>query len=315
MIKKCGNIRAWHFAHDWHCANEFQRKCSYETYLHGYAKRRLKQWFYESDAIVLHYKCSVTCKQYDTCNLKRDKNCSKIIYKSCDLKRQFSRCSIETSVKETNGNYRADLLLTSDTDTSRHILIEIKVSHGCTEKKKESNAKIIEFDVSSEEDVNYIISHDIKESEKVRYYGFKNLTKKDDVGIIPPKLKLQKFILYKSGKPFCKPTNCQSFNVRHPSSSFEITTKISECNYWQLNLYGLKKALDLGYKFSNCYLCEHNFYDKEKGCGKCEISHTVIEKGSYAPKCESYIFKSSSFDQIKELSLNVLDIWRNSSEC
>lgn len=56
MLKRCGKIRAWHFAHDWRYANETQKNCSYETYLHGYAKLRLKQWFDESESIILHYQ-------------------------------------------------------------------------------------------------------------------------------------------------------------------------------------------------------------------------------------------------------------------
>lgn len=192
MLKRCGNIRTWHFAHDWRNANEIQKKCSYETYLHGYAKLRIKQWFEDSKSIKLYYIQSTVCKSYKVCKLTQKENCSRNEKKSFDLKKVFSNCLLESPVRESNGNYRADLLLISDIYPSKQLLIEIKVSHGCTDKKKTSGAAIIEFDVASEDDVDYIISHDINESDKVRYYGF-DLIRQDD---ITTKQTLQRFILY-----------------------------------------------------------------------------------------------------------------------
>lgn len=310
MLKRCGNIRAWHFAHDWRYANETQKSCSYETYLHGYAKLRLKQWFDESESIILHFQQSIRCNQHESCALIHD-NCSLVINKSCDLKTLFDTCSIESTVKESNGNYRADLLLAKESDPSRRILIEIKVSHGCTDKKKTSNAQIIEFDVSSEEDIEYIISHDVEPSEKVRYYGFKNLIRKDEGGAIKPMLFFRKFILYRSGKTFCKEIDCQSITDHHSSSLFELATDIPEEYNWYLNLYGLMTAAERGLRFPNCYLCTHYCYNEENDSYECGIKKSVIEKGSDALSCDSYVFKTNAFDRLERLFLpfRIIDMW------
>lgn len=314
MLKRCGNIRTWHFAHDWRDANEFQKNCSYETYLHGYAKLRLKQWFDESSSITLHYKQSIVCKKADLCNLIKNENCRKDIKNSCDLKVVFNRCTIESSVKGANGNYRADLLLTSDSMHPQHILlIEIKVSHGCSEKKKASNTPIIEFDVTSEDDVDYIVSHDIVECDKVRFYGFKKREIPDNAQLISPARTLQQFTLYKSGKTFCKTTNCQSITYHKPSSLFELTTYISENNFWVLNLYGLMKAREQGFSFPNCYHCKHNCYSEENNCYVCEINNVKIEKGADALNCDDYIFKPDYSERIKDLQPKVLDIWSHNT--
>lgn len=313
MLKRCGNIRAWHFAHDWRHANDSQKKCSYETYLHGYAKFRLQQWFYESERIMLHYVRSTVCEKYATCNFEKSESCSRGNDKTCDLKQIFNNCTIESSVEESNGNYRADLLLTTDRDSERRILIEIKVSHGCSEKKKASNARIIEFDVNSEEDVEYIISHDIKESDKVRYYGFKNLIKRDRTGSIAPAYKLQKFILYKSGKPICLPTDCQSMTDHKPSSIFEITTNLDE-DIGELYMYGLMKALEQGLNFPNCFLCKHKCFNLDTNCSICEINESFIETAHNALSCPSYIFKPTVFKNIKLSNLEVLHIWRQQEQ-
>lgn len=310
MLKRCGNIRAWHFAHDWRYANETQKNCSYETYLHGYAKVRLKQWFDESESIMLHYQQSIRCKHNESCTLISD-NCSRLINRSCDLKKLFDTCSVESMVKESNGIYRADLLLSSKSNPSRRLLIEIKVSHGCTDKKKTSNAQIIEFDVSSEEDVEYIISHDIESSEKVRYYGFKNLIRKDAVGAIRPSLFLRKFILYRSGKTFCKEIDCQSITNHHPSSLLEIVANIPEDYNWYLNLYGLMIAAERGLRFPNCYLCTHYCYNEENDGYECEIRKDVVEKGSDAINCSSFVHNNKAFDRLKTkyLPFDIIDNW------
>lgn len=98
MLKRCGKIRAWHFAHDWRYADELQKNCSYETYLHGYAKLRLKQWFDESDSIVLHYQQSIIRKLRASCGLKHD-NCSLTLDKFCDLKNSLTFVRLNLQLK------------------------------------------------------------------------------------------------------------------------------------------------------------------------------------------------------------------------
>lgn len=309
MLKRCGKIRAWHFAHDWHFANDFQKKCSYESYLHSYAKLRLKQWFDESPSIILHYTKSIACKQYELCPFKRDKVCVKTKKEKCDIKKYFNHCSIESSVKESNGNYRADLLLTSDYDKSRRILIEIKVSHGCSDKKITSNAQIIEFEISSEEDLEYIINHDIIESEKVRYYGFKNRIKPDNDGLIKPQLHLNKFILFESGKTFCKKTVCQDFTTRGKSALFELTTNFP--NKSLLTLHGLMLSHELGFKIPNCHLCKHYFYNNQCNHRECNLKKCSINTGADALQCNAYELNQFTLEEIKNMYIGSCntDIW------
>ena len=67
MLKRCGKIRRWHFAHDWRTATDEQKKCSYESYLHAYAKIRFKEWFENSKQIIVEYNQSMICSNYKTC--------------------------------------------------------------------------------------------------------------------------------------------------------------------------------------------------------------------------------------------------------
>lgn len=88
------------------------------------------------------------------------------------MKKCLTQCLIEENVKSGDNSFRADLLWSNPKNPQSNILIEIKVTHECTQKKKDSNLRIIEFDVHSEEDVDAIINNEIRESDKVRFYGF-----------------------------------------------------------------------------------------------------------------------------------------------
>lgn len=313
MLKKCGHIRTWHFAHDCRSATEQQKNCSYETYLHGYAKYRLKQWFDESMSITLHLKQSKICNNSHNCQLAQKENCRLETKTSYNIKDYFQKCTVESTINLANVNYRADLLLTSETNSRNQILIEIKVSHACTDKKKTSGARIIEFEITSEEDVDYIISHDITESDKVRYYGFRldKFDKKDEV----PRQKFKKFILYKSGKTKCVDIDCQSILNRKKSSIFELTT-VSEVEFWVLNLTGLFAARESGLEFKNCYLCQHNCYNDQNKQFMCEIDDEIdyrIKKGAYALNCDKYQFTTRENEKIKQSQIGIIDIWSRSS--
>lgn len=165
--------------------------------------------------------------------------------------------------------------------------------------------------MASEEDVEYIISHDTEASDKVRYYGFRNLIRKDNDGLIKPTLYFRKFILYKSGKTFCKRIDCQSINEHHASSLFEITADIQDEYNWYLNLYGLKTAKEKGLQFPNCYLCQHYCYNEDNDSFECEIKKSIIEKGSDALTCNSYVFKPNALDRIEKqfIPLGGIDTW------
>lgn len=310
MLKKCGDIRTWHFAHDPRSYNEFQKKCYYESYLHAYAKLRFKQWFDKSNSIMLHYRQGVVCKLSDICKLHDEDECINHSTDKCDLKKHFDTCKVEAPVKEDNGCYRADLLLESNKNPNNRLLLEINVSHRCTNQKKTSNAKIIEFDVSSEEDIEYIVSHDIRESEKVRYYNFRIKTKK---GVIWPKLILPKFILYRSRKFRVDSKNsCLTIKSHHRSSIFEITVDEivpSRRNYWLLGIFGLMEAKNQGIEIHNCYLCENSCYLEDLNCCGCKIKKEKIAKAHDALNCKSFKYSPNLYNSVmpESLPFTILD--------
>jgi len=331
MLKKCGNIRTWHFAHDYRYENEVNKECSYESYLHEYAKLRLKQWFEESPSIMLYYNQPAVCKFLKDCKWKDDEDiCSRTIEKSVDLKKCLTDCQIEETVHVNDDRFRADLYWSNPSKPDNNILVEIKVTHECTQKKKRSNARIIEFEVYSEEDVEKIVSSDIRESETVHFYGFNPPEEVDDD--IPARHQLAKFVFYDSGKAYASSKcDCKTYMERRRSALMEVTIEDKTYSYgyypmWvddgTLNFtfgrfynWGISLAKEKGCKVRNCYLCKHHKYDFDEDVLTCELrpdeeceTKDALHCDKFCEDEETYQKNITEFNKFAEN--NLVDIWR-----
>lgn len=326
MIKRCGNIRTWHFAHKY----RDDKKCSYESYLHAFAKLKLKQWFEESTSLTLHYQQPISCQFVKDCIWRKyGDECSRLDEKSIDLKKHLTCCSVEETIHTDDAMFRADLLWSNPDNTKNDILVEIKVTHECTQKKKESQKRIIEFEVHSEEDVEYIVANDIRESDTVRYYGFSPKNVKDEN--IQPRHLLSKFIYYSTGKAFASSEcNCRTFRNRRKSALLEITVRNTynhlrnELLEWQgspknfsfgrFYNWGLALAKSKGYVVRNCYLCSHHCYDYDNDKLICELLPDEMCEAVAAKSCNNYILNEELYqkniDEFTKFSKNnIVDVW------
>lgn len=328
MLKRCGNIRTWHFAHDYRYENEIHMECSYESYLHAFAKLRFKQWFNNSDSIILHYQQPICEFANDCIWRKSEDKCSKGVNKSIDLKKCLSLCTLEKTISVDNHRFRADLLWSNPKNPNNDILVEIKVTHECSQEKKESNKRIIEFEVHSEEDVENIVTNDISESETVRFYGFNptNFINKS----VSARHSLLKFIYYNSGKAFARSEcNCKSFRKRSDNALLEITIKndsnhsqnfslpeqqSTPFSYGRLYNWGLAFAKSSGYNVKNCYLCSHRQYDFENDKLSCKLKLDKPCKSTDAIPCSMYVldedYYHKNLEEFNQFSQdNVVNIW------
>ena len=332
MLKKCGTIRSWHFAHDYRYQNENVCNCSYESYLHAYAKLRLKQWFDESPQIILHYQQKYVCKFHKNCKWLDNHSdvCCTYKDKSYNVKKCLTQCLVEENVKLGDNSFRADLLWSNPKNPQSNILIEIKVTHECTQKKKDSNLRIIEFDVHSEEDVDAIVNNEIRENDTVRYYGFnpQELFSEESVS---PKFELAKFILYKNNSVFARSLcNCQNYRNRRSQAQLEVTVKYdsnigiinndsslyTEISIGRFYNWGLAIANNLHCQIRNCYMCSAHKYDYENGCLYCNMKNIKIDNPKIASICETFHlndeFDYKNLEEVKHYAqFNPIDIWVN----
>jgi hypothetical protein len=334
MLKKCGAVREWHFAHDYRYENEIQKECSYESYLHAFAKLRLKQWFEESKQIILHYKQKHVCKLIDNCIwMKKDKEqCYNYKDEMIDLKQKLTKCTVEKTIQANGNSFRVDLLWSNPNNPNNNILVEIKVTHECTQEKKNSKARIIEFDVRSEEDVDRIINSEIQESKKIRYYGFEPQDIKDEE--IQPHHILYKFILFKNGYVSSNhQCTCQEFLEREKFARLEITCNSEnspiEPNVGQQYLFlynslttfklynwGLAASTNMNLKIKNCCMCRYKKPDTYNGKLKCKLKKIDQIKASEALQCSSFCIDNNIYiENLTEFKIyskyNKVDIWEN----
>lgn len=187
MIPRQGHKCRWHFAHKGNAG-----KCSYETYLHKIAKRRICECFNESSGFIIKLNVQATCAIKE-CPLGAKIPCTWASTNEFDLKQYYNYCEEEVSIDK----YRADLLISNNQKCLQPILIEIFVTHKSTDKKLDSNYRIIEIRIESEEDIDKIVNTasiiesdsesnflNINTDKKIQFYNFKrsNIKERPDIG-------------------------------------------------------------------------------------------------------------------------------------
>ena len=144
MVVKEGSIKVKHYAHKIRPQN-----CSYETYLHALAKKRIEEWFNSDSALNISFRTKDRCSNFEHCLWNHDdytSYCEKKSSRSFNLKNYYNVITREKTYK----GFRADLLLSDSENRHEPIFIEILVSHQCEKEKIESGMRIIEVALSSE---------------------------------------------------------------------------------------------------------------------------------------------------------------------
>lgn len=143
-------------------------KCSYDNYLHTLAEKRIVEWFYSSEKIILSLDVNIYCFNYNRCDWGNE-NCSHIEKRSFDLKQYYNSIEIE---KREDG-FIWDLWLTNKENRYSPMAIEIFVTHKCEDEKLKSGYKIIEIKLENEEQLDMLIdSNELLESERISIFNF-----------------------------------------------------------------------------------------------------------------------------------------------
>lgn len=149
--------------------------CSKESYLHNFSKKKFYQNYLHrlEKGMPFHIKVPFkgVCDKYsDSLGLVCDKG---VFYEDVDITKLYDLAFLEKKVGE---RFIADVLLKSSTNAIDDLLIEIAVTHHCSEEKKKSGLKIIELKVEQERDILKYMA-DIKISSSgnnlVNSYGLK----------------------------------------------------------------------------------------------------------------------------------------------
>jgi hypothetical protein len=292
MIAKPGNGgKAPHFAH------KNAMECNGETYLHKMAKLVLKnRWEDKTKDFTIKYKQDALCFKKDICPLFEKELCKEETIMSFNLKNAYDECIEE---KEKDG-FVADLLVTSKKYRDKPIMIEIRVSHECTDKKKASNHKIIEIKINSIEDVISLEHDDIAESDKISFIG--SFEKKSKKSVHVNRGYLQHFKLFsRTGKVHFNECTCQ--NLPHKSANTLFECIISSYAYdmgipVNIKKICLTKAKECGAVeklCSNCAMYKNNNWYNRNICIMYKKYNLPMEPEPIsALNCPHYIEDASS---------------------
>ena len=251
MIPRLGKVRVKHFAHA-----RGTEACGGETYLHSLAKRRFREIFTSSDKYEIEYGRYCHCSRSGNCVFEIPEACIAEVPETFDLKKFYDTCEEEVQ----HDGFIADLLLADSTGKYMSpVMVEILVTHECTEQKKDSGNRIIEIRISSEDDIEALATCHLTESSSVRFHGFNRTSSSTIDGGMRY---VQRFVLFRSGAAFVPGLDdfqtCDKFDEKFSQKSvFEMAL---ESDYLgEINTYdcGLVKAMDEGYQPRNCILCRY----------------------------------------------------------
>lgn len=302
MIIKEGQKKRKHFAHYRKTEN-----CSYETYLHSLAKKRIEEWFNTFAVLKIGLYGKQPCIHYDNCIWGEKGTCTRrglIIY---NLKTFYNTIEIE---KKYKGFIPDLLLINKDKPNQDPIFIEIYVTHPCSEEKKNSNNRIIEIKINNEEEIDdLIISNLLLESETIKLYNFKP---KPQPANFKNNVRLSKVIVYEDMKIERINVTCKSYNNRVEKSIYEITYK----NDYGENpsLFGIIKVYETFPNIKNCILCKNhlNNYWSLNPCllyKNLELPDLLSKKHAY--DCSSYEIDNEKIKRCLNNKSNLpFDIWK-----
>lgn len=271
MVPALGEKRVKHFRHK---AN-IEINCSSETYLHKLTKLKFHETYQNcldnNKPFNIKILINRICNHYEnefliTCNLKSE-------FLEFDLTKYFRYVYLETK----ENSFIPDILL--ETEKGTKIFFEVFVTHSSEAKKINSDYRIIEFKVDSEEDIKTIESCFLEESNKIKFYNFKALPKFEDwcngecPSVIPHAKEdthFYAFVVYKDGG---SRLICESLEEIEKLKSDKIN--ILYLKFINLNLEYIsgyhrsviyKQEVIESYlkkiKIKNCFLCRYHAQNK-----------------------------------------------------
>ena len=148
LIPRLGNIRDHQIEHKHEIPN-----CSFESYLHKTAKHV----FYERFQFAREFNEPMPLQFWQRCNTSQiyvqypglEKiDCPEYLEHNLDLATRYDQIELEKKY----GNFQPDILLSS----SKHndvLLVEIKVTHSCSQEKINAEHQIMEIEIQSQDDL------------------------------------------------------------------------------------------------------------------------------------------------------------------
>ena len=296
-------------------------ECSGETYIHKLGKLFIKKKFDESDQFLVSYRVSKECCAED-CRLRNIYCKQDYIELTLDLKQYYDTCTEECEID----GFIADLLLTNSKNTNLPpILIEICVTHSCTEEKRDSGLRIIEVTIKKEQELNDIFTNEVLLERNL------SSSKKNSIEFISFKRNLKEQMV--------SPIYRFIFNPLHKEDGYITKIDCKSANYKilkdsevELNLvgnmrYGTQIALQwmtIHKNLRQCKLCKFYYRTRYEDTPICRLSKKYGKPANpgmdEAVNCRSYVTREDTLlmsesnefyiEEITSVSPDVKEVYR-----
>ena len=309
-----------------HFAHNPGECCDQDRYIHTTAERLIKEKWDRNEPFEITFQVSTVCSHSSTCIFGRafKNRCLFHETKTFDLKKHYSQCLVEKKC----GDFIPDLCLIDETGKHEPIFIEIWSKHKNSDKKAESDYKIIEIRLRTVADLEELTSQPITESETVTFSHFKILEKEPDAEDRP---ELMKYTLYADSlKSYVetKSVSCSNYNTKHHGKAVLEIVGAKNDFYTVSHFRNYCNALanGKGYDIRSCFLCRQygedkstsvwdvelcRFTEPERGCRRDIKKQGIIQcKPDDARTCDQFVLKGYPLKKLMETYADTsLYIW------
>ena len=267
-----------------HFRHKAQVDCNPETYLHEMGKytfiKTYKECLVQGKPFIISLKRRVSCVKETNCSVKHRYGCWDYKTEPFDLTQYYDVITEEKTI----ASFRADVLLESSKG-HQPILIEIKVSHACSEAKLDSGRPIIEIELNKEEDLVLIESCHLcdkweehgdhfrprrgkHEDPIVKFYNFRESKKK-----LLNYFKIHQFAVYRNNPSHFSlnetaPCGEKDELIRRHRNENKLLYEILFFNegLWGADrfVFGVAKAFESGIQIRNCFLCRYHAINENR---------------------------------------------------
>ena len=251
-----GEQKAKHFRH-------FQDCCSSETYLHKCAKEAFLYWYTHAlsvaKPITLKLERQVRCTGGRSALLSDlEFRCQKKEPATYDMTKLFDTAELE-KYDNTLG-LKPDIML-SDSGTSRRCYVEICVTHPCSEEKINSGIPILEFKITSESDIQMLLSGTYAAAdERLKPYNFSPKPKTQDTcsGLCTAgHIEMTMWSMNETGRLKLEYASLQDVDLGFYSSSNTWPASLSS-EETEKRLIGLINDIDPNHQYRLCLRCKYS---------------------------------------------------------
>lgn len=312
MLPRLGERNTKHFAH---CENQ---KCGVESYIHQVAKRILADRFNDrSRPFTITFWTHLICKMKEDCKYFEHYKCEDGELKDYDLHSVYDLPAREECrmMYKTGEVFQPDVILSSSSIKHNPIYLEVYHKHKSSPEKIKSGQHIVEIQVAGILDLAKLDSMEIKESESIRFYNFKErwitpmyfrrkaeeLATGEDYPdldyFLPvclksrngkrPYLDHQRIVLYPSGKTYCSGIYQEEMDGHKSNVIADITfLKPRIPDAFNLSAFLIER---IPQKMRTCLLCCHCASDMDEENQWCSlVKNGSKRKGTFNEKKGSY---------------------------